>query len=341
MLQITVNRRHLMVFLAVVALVVSVAWVGVAQRASAASATPVVYVATGENFPDALGAASAAAVQGGPVLLVQKEAIPAETAAELTRLAPDVIYVAGGTAVVSDTVFNQLKTYAGSVVRVAGANRYSTAVEVSKSAFPVTGGGSAVLEAQVAALSAEVDALQALLGGVSRNGTTLLFTGMNLQVVNGEGSTATYNKVGNIIIGYNEAPPLPIRGYRDGSHYLVIGREHSYTRYGGIVTGVGSKSIAPYASVTGGYGNTASGDYSSVSGGSTNTASFMAASVSGGLSNTASDFFASVSGGRENVASDWYASVSGGWSNHADGSHTSILGGQNQTLTAAYSHFPS
>ena len=310
MLQVTVNRRHLMVFVAVVAMVVSVAWVGVASRASAASATPVVYVATGENFPDALGAASAAAVQAGPVLLVTKTSIPAETKAELTRLSPDVIYVAGGTAVVSDTVFNELKSYAGSVVRLAGANRYSTAAKVSESAFPVTGGGTAALQAQVAALSAEVDALQALLAGISRDGDTLLFSGMNLQVVNGAGSTETRNTLGNIIIGYNETRPSAPRGYRAGSHYLIIGSQHTYTRYAGIVAGFRNTASANYASVTGGAFNTASGG------------------------------FASVTGGESNTASGPQASVTGGYLNTASGHSSSILGGQVHTVSTLYGHYP-
>lgn len=326
MLQISVTRRHLMVFVAVVAVVVSVAWVGVAQRASAASATPVAYVATGENFPDALGAAAAAAVQGGPVLLVTKNSIPAVTAAELTRLGPDVIYVSGGTAVVSDAVFDALKAYAPSVIRAAGANRYSTAVEVSKSAFPVTGGENAALQAQVAALSAEVDALQALLAGVSRNGDTLLLTGMNLQVVNGQGSTATSNKLGNVIIGYNETDPSAARGSRNGSHYLVVGDEHSYTIYAGIVTGKHNKSTAAYASVTGGSFSIASGDH---------------ASVSGGFDSTASDPYASVSGGYGNTADGDHASVSGGDGNTASGANSSILGGSGEAVGIMNATYPS
>lgn len=157
-----VIRRSLLI---VVCLLVAIAGiVVVSQRVNAVSTTPVVYVAVGDNFPDALGAASAAAVQGGPVLLVTKTSIPGETKAELTRLSPDVIYVAGGTAVISDAVFNQLKAYAGSVVRVAGSNRYGTAAAVSQSAFPVTGGvgGGDVtaLTAAVNALTARVDALE-------------------------------------------------------------------------------------------------------------------------------------------------------------------------------------
>ncbi|MEA3501526.1 MAG: cell wall-binding repeat-containing protein [Actinomycetota bacterium] len=138
MLQVTVDRRHLVVFTAVVALVVSVAWVGVTSRASAASATPVVYVATGENFPDALGAGPAAAIVKGPILLVSKNAIPVATKAELVRLAPGKIIIVGGTAVVSASVANGLKAYAGSVVRIAGANRYETAAKLSAATFPAT-----------------------------------------------------------------------------------------------------------------------------------------------------------------------------------------------------------
>jgi hypothetical protein len=329
-MSITIRRSLILV----VSLLVVTVGLFVAQRAGAASSTPVVYVATGEDFPDALGAASAAAVQSGPVLLVQKDSIPAVTAAELSRLSPDVIYVAGGTAVVSDAVFNALKAYAGSVVRVAGANRYSTAVEVSKSAFPVTGGGStAALEAQVAALSAEVDALQAMLAGVSRNGSTLMFTGMNLQVVNGQSSTATANSVGNIIIGYNEQPSSTPAGYRAGSHYLIIGGEHTYTSFGGIIVGRHNKSHASYASVTGGIDNTASGFAASVTGGNSNIASGPYSLVSGGVINEAIGTQASVTGGRANEAISTYASVSGGYDNTASGQGSSVSGGERNTAT--------
>ena len=142
MFQITVSRRHLIVFTAVVALVVSVVWVGVAQRAGAASSTPVVYVATGENFPDALGAGPVAAIVKGPILLVAQNSIPGETAAELTRLAPDRIVIVGGTAVVSSSVEAGLVAYAPTVERIAGANRYDTAARLSASTFPVAASGA-------------------------------------------------------------------------------------------------------------------------------------------------------------------------------------------------------
>jgi len=362
MMQVVVNRRRVMVVLAVIVLFVSVTWIGVVQRASAQTATPVVYVATGENFPDALGASAAAAVQGGPVLLVTKTSIPAETKAELGRLSPNVIYVAGGTAVVSDAVVDQLKAYAPTVTRVAGSNRYATAAKVSESAFPVTGGGNtAALEAAVAALTvrldaveAENDALKATLSGVYRNGNTLVFEGMNLQVVNGKGVTASSTGLGNVIIGYNEDATKD--DVRTGSHYLIIGSEHSYTNYGGIVAGSNNTSSGNYASVTGGANNSASGRYASVTGGNANKAigdyswasggfnneaNGYHASASGGDSNEAMEWYSSVSGGRNNTASGEYSSVSGGYNNTAEPNYSSILGGQGQTLTGWYSHYPS
>jgi len=96
----------------------------------------VAYVATGENFPDALaGSAAAGAGKGGPVLLVREDSVPQETAAELQRLHPKKIVVLGGTAAVSAGVESALRKY-GEVVRVAGSNRYSTGALVSSYAFP-------------------------------------------------------------------------------------------------------------------------------------------------------------------------------------------------------------
>jgi hypothetical protein len=71
----------------------------------------VVYVATGENFADALAAGPGAIRGGGPVLLVRRNEIPAETHAELLRLNPNRIVVAGGTGVVSAAVESQLAKY--------------------------------------------------------------------------------------------------------------------------------------------------------------------------------------------------------------------------------------
>ena len=106
---------------------------------------PVVYVASGMNFPDALSAAPAAAKQGGPLLLTAPGSLPAVVRSELQRLAPDTIVVAGGAGSVSDAVFAELSTLAPHIRRDAGATRYATSIAVNTAAFP--GGSTAVFVA--------------------------------------------------------------------------------------------------------------------------------------------------------------------------------------------------
>lgn len=95
----------------------------------------VVYLASGENFPDALSAAPAAAQEDAPLLLTQRDALPAAVATELDRLDPDVLVVVGGTAAISANVATAAGQYAGQVVRAAGANRFETSVAVTDRAF--------------------------------------------------------------------------------------------------------------------------------------------------------------------------------------------------------------
>ena len=101
------------------------------------SGVPIVVVATGENFPDALAAGPAGARGGGPVLLTRGTDVPESTAAALEQLDPANIVVLGGAGVISDGVVAQLQQYtAGSVVRVAGQDRFETAAAVAAN-FPV------------------------------------------------------------------------------------------------------------------------------------------------------------------------------------------------------------
>lgn len=70
-----------------------------------------VLVASGADFPDALAAGPSAFLRMAPVLLVQPDAIPAATDAELRRLGAARITVVGGTAAVSAAVEDALATY--------------------------------------------------------------------------------------------------------------------------------------------------------------------------------------------------------------------------------------
>lgn len=107
------------------------------------SGVPVVYVATGFNYPDALSAAPAAAAQGGPLLLTPQEALPSNVAAEIQRLAPALIVIVGSEAAVSAQVENQLSDFAP-VRRDGGSDRYQTSRIINERAFP-SGAASAYI----------------------------------------------------------------------------------------------------------------------------------------------------------------------------------------------------
>ena len=62
---------------------------------------------------------------------------------------------------------------------------------------------------------------------------TIRFTGVNVQVVNGMGATATMNGVGNLVVGYKELGN-PDGDDRRGSHNIVGGQENTHTSWGGF-----------------------------------------------------------------------------------------------------------
>ena len=100
------------------------------------ASTPVAFIATGGNYPDALAGAAYAAIIGAPVLLTERSSLPPATAAELQRLKPGRIVILGGTGAVSDGVRSILGPYtSGGVSRIAGSDRYMTSVAISQAAF--------------------------------------------------------------------------------------------------------------------------------------------------------------------------------------------------------------
>jgi hypothetical protein len=173
-------------------------------------------------------------------------------------------------------------------------------------------------------------------GGVGGK-PTIQFTGVNVQVVNGEGNTKTTNGEGNLVIGYDEHYETK----QTGSHDLVLGAGQTFTSYGGLVAGATNTISGPFASVTGGGFNTAEGLGSQVSGGEHNTASAAVSSVSGGSSNTASEQLASVGGGFSNTASGFGSSISGGEKNTAEGFYVSIFGGKGLKAKNSYEALPA
>jgi len=117
---------------------------------------PVVFVASGANFPDALSAAPAAAKLGGPLLLTQPTVADPRVLNEIKRLGAKRIYVVGGPAAVSTGVSNALAKVAP-VTRLGGADRYATSLLVAKTVF----GTASVPSAFVATGANFPDALSA------------------------------------------------------------------------------------------------------------------------------------------------------------------------------------
>jgi putative cell wall-binding protein len=96
----------------------------------------VALVASGENFPDALAASPLAEFYDAPILLTQRDAVPPATLAALEELGVADVILLGGTAAISQGVFNSLAGGPWQVSRYAGADRYATAALFALDAFP-------------------------------------------------------------------------------------------------------------------------------------------------------------------------------------------------------------
>jgi YVTN family beta-propeller protein len=98
-----------------------------------------VWIATGQNYPDALSAGAVGAGTGYPVVLVDglANSIDSATLALLTTLGPLTIKIAGGTGAVSSGIETQLSTVFSSatVERFAGATRYETSLAINAQAY--------------------------------------------------------------------------------------------------------------------------------------------------------------------------------------------------------------
>ncbi|MDH6182340.1 putative cell wall-binding protein [Microbacteriaceae bacterium SG_E_30_P1] len=105
------------------------------SQAAYPDTAPVVYIANGQNYPDALSAGPAAAFEGGPLLLVQPDVVPDSVKAEIERLNPSKIVVVGGILSVTEGSFNELAALTDETVRVAGANRYEVSRNLAEYAF--------------------------------------------------------------------------------------------------------------------------------------------------------------------------------------------------------------
>lgn len=142
--------------------------VAISQRAFS-DEVGTVFLASGEDYPDAVVAGAAAGAYGYPVLLTKRDEIPDAVSAELDRLDPATIVILGGPAAISDDVKDAVSLRWGAVTRLGGANRYSTAVLVSEWAF-----NPRLRVAYIASGEGFPDALAGGVAGALKDGPILL-----------------------------------------------------------------------------------------------------------------------------------------------------------------------
>jgi len=100
-----------------------------------------VIVATGRNWPDALGGAALAGVLDAPILLTEPGILPGDVALEIDRLKATRVIVLGGEAAVSSSVADQLlaRPAVVQVDRLGGGNRYETAHMIAERVVELAG----------------------------------------------------------------------------------------------------------------------------------------------------------------------------------------------------------
>ena len=96
-----------------------------------------VVIATGENWPDALGGSALAGVVGGPILLTPAAALRGDVLDEIRSLEATRAIILGGPKAVGPAVETALNAELGSdnVDRIAGSNRYETAELIAQAVF--------------------------------------------------------------------------------------------------------------------------------------------------------------------------------------------------------------
>jgi hypothetical protein len=93
-----------------------------------------VVLARGDIFPDALAGGPLAAYTGGPLLLTTPSSLRPEVKSEIERvLAPGgLVYLLGGTNSLSNGIRDQLQQAGFQTKRLAGSDRYETAIAVAE-----------------------------------------------------------------------------------------------------------------------------------------------------------------------------------------------------------------
>lgn len=185
-----------------------------------APGVPAVFVAAGTDFPDALAAAAAAAHLGGPLLLTATGSIPSDVVAEIWRLDPAKIYIAGGTGAVSSDIYRTLAAIAP-VTRYGGADRYATGLQILRGSFASSS------TAIIASGRAFPDALAATGVAGKLNAPVILVDGLKPSVTSETLAELSRMGVTKVIIAGGTG------AISTGINNQLTTKGYSVTRYGG------------------------------------------------------------------------------------------------------------
>jgi hypothetical protein len=142
----------------------------------------VVVLTRSDNFPDALAGTPLAITKEGPILLTPTTSLDPRTLAEIERVLPRgaTVYLLGGTAALAPAIADMLLNDGYVVVRLAGTDRYGTAVAIANA----LGDPTTVFEADGTNFP---DALTAGTAAAHEGGVVLLTDGSRLPA-----ATASY-----------------------------------------------------------------------------------------------------------------------------------------------------
>jgi len=107
-----------------------------------------VLLATGEDFPDAVAAGPLALAVEGPIVLTTGSSLRADVKAYLATMEDDedcdlgvpTVHIIGGTSAVPASIETEINTMGIDTNRIAGANRYETAVAIAETHEALFGG---------------------------------------------------------------------------------------------------------------------------------------------------------------------------------------------------------
>lgn len=163
-----------------------------------------VAITTQSNFPDALAIAPFSAKNTMPILFTEYGTLRTDTVEELQKWGIKNVIISGGTGVVSSAVETELTTMGITVKRLAGSDRYDTALEIIKHFAPQSG-------YQTLSIAPGENYPDALTGAVlaAKNNTLLVLVDGNgakesvAQYLNTHGVINAYIYGGNAVVPWN------------------------------------------------------------------------------------------------------------------------------------------